>query len=419
MSKTERTILHIDVNSAYLSWEAVYRLQHGDPVDLRTIPAVVGGDPKTRHGIVLTKSIPAKKFKIQTGETLHAALQKCPQLTIVRPNYELYMQCSQALIQVLREYSPVVQRFSIDECFLDCTGLEDLFGAPVPMAHQIKDRIRRELGFTVNIGISSSKLLAKVASDLKKPDMVHTLYPDEIPAKMWPLPVEDLFGVGRATAPKLHGRGIYTIGDLAQTNREMLGLWLKSYGLTLHDYANGIESSPVHAGQYIPVKGIGNSTTIPFDVEDRRTAHLALLSLTETVTARLRRAGLLAQLVSVSLRTSELWSYGHQHRLDFATDCTTVIHREACRLFDAIWKGEPLRHLGVRVTDLCGSELLQLSIFDAGWEKQQSADHAVDRIRQHFGPRSLVRSAFLFSGLKPLTGGTGDEEDFPAMNSIL
>lgn len=419
MTNPGRFIMHIDANSAYLSWEAVYRLQHGDPIDLRTIPAVIGGDPKTRHGIVLTKSIPAKKYKILTGETLYAALQKCPRLTIVQPNYSLYMQCSQAMVDILRQYSPSVQRYSVDECFLDYTGCERLFGDPLTAAGRIKDHIKNELGFTVNIGVAHNKLLAKMASELKKPDMVHTMWEDEIPAKLWPLPVEEMFGVGRATGPKLRSRGIYTIGDLAKADREMLRLWLKSYGLLLHGYANGLETSPVHKGNWLPLKGIGNSTTIPFDVDNAAEAHLALLSLTETVAMRLRRHGLLARLVSVHVRNSDMLSYGHQHKMDLATDCTMAIHREACRLFDSIWQGEPLRHLGVRVSELCTSEMLQISIFDAFWEKQKAADQAVDLIRQRFGPKALIRSSFLFSGLKPLTGGVGDEGEYPLMASIL
>lgn len=204
----KRYIFHVDANSAYLSWEAVYRLQHGDPLDLRTVPSVVGGDPITRHGIVLTKSIPAKKFKIETGETLYSALQKCPDLMIVRPNYGLYRQCSEAMVEILKEYSPLIQRFSVDECFVDFTGMELLSNNPVETAHELKDRIRDELGFTVNVGISTNRLLAKMAGELKKPDMVHTIFPEEVPTKMWPLPIEELFMVGRAPRQINYGLGV-------------------------------------------------------------------------------------------------------------------------------------------------------------------------------------------------------------------
>lgn len=254
------------------------------------MPSVVGGNPETRHGIVLAKSIPAKKFNIQTGESIFSAKAKCPKLIIVPPNYHLFMQCSSALGDVLRQYSPVVEQYSIDEYFLDYTHSAGLFGDPIKTAHLIKDRIKNDLGFTVNIGISSNKLLAKMAGELKKPDMVHTLFPEEIAEKMWPLPVEELFMIGSATAKKLKSRSIYTIGDLAHCDPKVIKLFLKSHGMLIWNYANGYDLSPVRKNRRIVIKGIGNSSTIAFDIENRETAHLALLSLTETVAARLRQA---------------------------------------------------------------------------------------------------------------------------------
>jgi DNA polymerase-4 len=295
-----RIVFHIDVNSAYLSWEAVNRLQYGDTVDLRTIPSVVGGDESTRHGIVLAKSIPAKKYKIKTGETLFSARMKCPHLVVVPPHYDLYMRCSAAMHKILEEYSPCVQQFSIDEYFLDYTNMEKHFGKPIDAAFQIKNRIKKELGFTVNIGISTNKLLAKMASEFEKPDKVHTLFPYEIPEKMWPLPVENLFMVGRATAPKLRSKNIFTIGQLANTDPELLKYWLKSHGLLIWQYANGMDESPLRS-EGLPIKGIGNSTTIAFDVTDKKTACMVLLSLTETVTMRLRDVKKCAYVISVSL----------------------------------------------------------------------------------------------------------------------
>ena len=179
--RMDRVIFHIDVNSAFLSWEAVYRLKIlGEETDLREIASVVGGDEKKRHGIVLAKSIPAKKYGIQTGESLAEARKKCPNLTIVPPQHDLYKQCSELFIQLLREYTPCVEQYSIDEAYMDMSGTLSLHGSPVIVANAIKDRIYREFGFTVNIGVSSNKLLAKMASDFKKPNLVHTLFPDEI-----------------------------------------------------------------------------------------------------------------------------------------------------------------------------------------------------------------------------------------------
>lgn len=415
----QRTIFHIDVNSAYLSWEAVHRLQHGDPVDLRTIPSVVGGDPTTRHGIILAKSLPAKKFKIQTGETLYSALSKCPELTIAKPNYLLYRQCSQALGNILREYSPLIQQFSVDEYFLDFSQMEDLLGDPIKTAYRIKDRIKNELGFTVNIGISTNKLLAKMASDFEKPDKVHTLFPEEVPTKMWPLPIEDLFMVGRATTRKLRGRGILTIGDLARCDVRLLQPSLKSFGLLIWNYANGIEHSLVKPGGSVVVKGMGNSTTMSFDVEDRHTAHLVLLSLVETVSTRLRQDHSQAQLIAISFRTHEFLSYSHQRKIGHTTDCTDEIWEIACQLFDELWQGQPLRHLGVRVSDLSPDDFVQLSLFEKDYEKLRTLDRAVDSIRARFGSQALFRSSYLHSGLRSMTGGVVEEEEYPMMSSIL
>ncbi|MBC2724197.1 MAG: DNA polymerase IV, partial [Desulfosporosinus sp.] len=370
----KRYIFHIDANSAYLSWEAVYRLQHGDPLDLRTVPSVVGGDPTTRHGIVLTKSIPAKKFKIQTGETLYSACQKCPGLIIVPPHYSLYRQCSDAMVEIFREYSPSVQRFSVDECFLDFSGMELLSDDPIKTAHEIKDRVKNELGFTVNIGISTNKLLAKMAGELKKPDLVHTIFPEEVPAKMWPLPIEELFMVGRATSKKLRSRNINTIGELANYDLKIIKLFLKSQGVLVWNYANGVDYSPVRTVGTIEVKGMGNSTTIPFDVEDRINAHLVLLSLVESVSNRLRQAKVLARLVSVSFRTNEFYGCSHQRKLYNATDCTDEIWQIACELFDELWKGHPLRHMGLRVSELCQNDFYQTSLFGKNYEKRRKID---------------------------------------------
>ena len=416
---SRRLIFHVDANSAYLSWEAVRRLQHGDRLDLRSVPAVVGGNPETRHGIVLTKSIPAKNYGIETGESVFSARAKCPELIIVPPDYYLYMQCSKAFGDILREYSPLVEQYSIDEYFLDYTGMVKALGDPLETAYRLKEQIKQELGFTVNVGISSNKLLAKMGSELKKPDMVHTLFPEEMPYKMWPLPVEELFGVGRATAPKLKERGILTIGDLASADPRHLKLFLKSYGYLLWNFANGRDASSVRPDRRVFIKGIGNSTTIPFDVDDRQTASLVLLSLVENVGARLRQAEYLAGLVSVSIRNKEFYSYSHQRKLFMPTDSTNKIHETACQLFNEIWHQEPIRHLGVRVAELCTNSLLQTSIFEENIEKQRAMDRAVDEIRSRYGLKSVMRASFLHSGLSCVAGGTVTEEEYPIMSSLL
>lgn len=285
-------IFHIDVNSAFLSWEATYRMRElGDTEDLRLIPSAVGGSEESRHGIVLAKSESAKKYGVTTGEPLVDARRKCPGLVTVPANFPIYVQYSNAMMKILEDYSPDIEQYSIDESFLDMTGTSNLFGPPVEAAHTIKNRIFRELGFTVNVGISTNKLLAKMASDFKKPNLVHTLFPEEVPTKMWPLPVSELFFVGRQTAKRLHALGIFTIGDLAKTDKKIIHDNLKGHGDVIWEFANGIGDSMddvANKNRKPANKGYSNETTLAFDVTDATLAKEILLSLTETVATRVR-----------------------------------------------------------------------------------------------------------------------------------
>lgn len=412
----KRIIFHIDVNSAYLSWEAVYRLQHGAAIDLRDIPSIVGGDESKRHGIVLARSIPAKKFGILTGETIYSARQKCPNLTIVPPNYERYMKASNSMIKLLEGYSPYVQRYSIDEVFMDYSyNSEKNF---LDTAYEIKERIRGELGFTVNIGIGPNKLLAKMASDFKKPNRVHTLFHDEIENKMWPLPVDELFMVGPRTKAKLNKRGIFTIGELAKLDREYIYSWLKKPGLVVWEYANGIENSPVR-NTSLPIKSIGNSTTTSYDVDNRRESHMFLLALSEMVGMRVRNLEQCGRVISVSLKNDKFYSYSHQRKLSIATDSTNVIYRTAKKLFDEMWQGEPIRRFSVSISEFYSNEFQQLSLLEDYNEKEEILDKTIDKIRNKYGYNSIIRSCFLHSGVRPIIGGVVAEEDYPMMSSLL
>lgn len=414
-----RIVFHIDVNSAYLSWEAVYRLQMGDSLDLRTVPSAVGGDVTKRRGIILAKSIPAKAYNIQTGESVGAALLKCPNLLLVRPTYGLYIRCHRAMLEILRTYSPRVQVFSIDECFLEMTDVRLGGRSPLEVAHEIRNRIRTELGFTVNIGISVNKLLAKIASDFRKPDQVHTLYPEELEAKMWPLPVGDLFMVGRATQEKLERMGIRTIGELARFDKTLLKIRFKKHGDVIWNYANGLDSAGMLEAPQEAVKGIGNSTTIPFDVEDARIARLYLLSLSEMVGMRLRDKDLTFGLVSVSIRHADFEHFSHQKKLLYRSDATDDLYREACGLFEALWTGAPLRHIGVRVSELSPKTACQLSFFDHPKALARATlDRTIDDLRLKYGNSVIQRGAFLHTGISPVMGGVGDE-DYPMMQSAL
>lgn len=412
LDKENKIIFHIDVNSAFLSWEAVYRLTHkGGREDLREIPSAVGGDIALRHGIILAKSIPAKKYGIRTGEAVWEAKQKCPNLKLVPPNYNLYEKCSAAFMGVLKEYSDVVEQYSIDEAFLDMSASCHLFGTPGEAAAQIKETIRQNLGFTVNVGISSSKVLAKMASDFRKPDQVHTLYPEEIREKMWPLPISDLFFVGRATAGKLLSMGITTVGELAKSDPVWLKSFLKKPGEIIWRFANGIDVSPVLA-QPEPNKGYGNSTTIPFDVTDTETAHKVLLALSETVASRLRADHVQAGVVDLGIRYTDFSYHSHQKRLYSPTNLTLEIYEAACRLFREIWNGSPIRHLGVHTAKVRKEESWrQQNFFDeTDYEKYSMLDETIDTIRTCFGTDSVMRAVFLGQPIDHMSGGISREK---------
>ena len=407
-----RQIMHIDANSAYLSWTAVDLLERGYPVDVRTVPAAIAGNPGERRGIILTKSIPAKKRGVLTGESIRSAMQKCPDLLTFAPNYDLYMASSDALHDILSRYSDRIERYSVDESWLDYTGSAAALGNVVSAAYEIKERIKRELGFTVNVGVSVNKMLSKMASELKKPDMVHTLFPGEIPAKMWPLPVSELFYVGRATEKKLKGIGIETIGALAAADPDVIRAVLKPvHGTLVWNYAHGIDDTPVANVSVLDQKGVGNSTTTPFDVRDPEEAKLFMLALTERVAHRLRKLASYARVVHVSIRRGDegLTYAGRQRRLDRYIGTTDEIYDEAVRLLFSLWEGEPLRHFGVHVTELMREDRLQTSVFDKDCAGRLARiDAAVDRIRAVYGDRAVVRGAFVNSGIGAIQGGVND-----------
>lgn len=413
----DKIIFHIDVNSAYLSWSAVKLLQYGGKVDIRNLPAVIGGSEKNRHGIVLAASIPAKQFGIKTGETLYSARQKCRNLKIYPPDYSWYLKSSNALYELLKLYSPFVERYSIDECFMDVTHFKDNY---LNIAEEIKNRISKELGFNCNIGISTNKLLAKMASDLKPKNAIHTLFKYEIKDKMWPLPVENLFMVGRATERKLKSLNINTIEELANYDDNILRTKLKSYGKIIKDYANGIDNSQVRKNGNLDIKGIGNSVTIAYDVINEKEAFNILLSLTESVALRLRESKKLCSVVVVSIKTSNFIYYSHQRKIATPTDSTNLIFNEVKKTFREMWNKESIRSLGVRVTDLSNLEYYQGDFFNfKKIEKEVKLDRAIDFIRKKYGNEAIIRSNFLHSGLRPLSGGTGSFYDYPMMRSML
>ena len=399
----EKIIFHIDVNSAYLSWTAWDMITNrGEETDIRTIPAVIGGDESSRHGVVLAKSLPAKKYGIHTGESLMEARRKCPVLLTYAPDFNLYVSCSRKLMALLKEYSPEIDQYSIDEAFVDMTGTRRLFGDPEDVARTIADRARDALGFTVNIGISNNRILAKMASDFEKPDKVHTLYPDEIPEKMWPLPVSDLFFVGRSTRQKLDKYGIRTIGDLAHCDISLLtGIFGKT-GRLIHDHANGLDTDYFRNTEPAS-KGYGNGRTVGKDITDIATAQKLILSLCEEVCARLRRDGGKAYVLTLSLVGSDFKKWSHQCPLDKGTDDTMAVFRKACTLLDECWKLEPLRQITVSTSGVKYSDFDQMSLFETEKDvKEHKLNLAIDSIRKTYGEDAVKRGSLMKTQKKTL-----------------
>ena len=400
----EQIIFHIDVNSAYLSWTAVEQLKNAAEVDLRTIPAIIGGNQESRHGVVLAKSPLAKKYGIRTGEPVAQAFRKCPDLVMAPPNHKMYQEYSRRLMEFLQTYTPDIEQVSVDECFMDFTGISYLYLSPVEAAFEIKDAVYEKFGFTVNIGISVNHLLAKMASDFEKPNKVHTLFPKEIPVKMWPLPISELYMAGRSSVEVLNKLEIRTIGELAKADPNLLELHLKSHGRTLWEFANGIDHEKVRRG-HVENKGIGNSTTLAKDAVTEEEAKKVLLWLAESVGGRLRKEKQRAGMVSVEIKYHTFQTFSHQKQLETASNADQVIYKAACELFRELWNQEPIRLLGIRTSKLQDeSAPVQMSIFDFQTKqeeqsvknkKHQKLDKALDVIRKKYGEDAVKKGTLL------------------------
>ena len=405
-------IFHIDVNSAYLSWSALRELQNGSTQDLRTIPSIVGGDQETRHGIVVAKSIPAKVFGIQTAETVASAFQKCPTLVMVPPDHAYYRDMSQKLMRHLRSICDEIEQVSIDECYMSFEPIRGRFPSPEAAATYIKDSVYDTFGFTVNVGISDRKVLAKMASDFKKPNLVHTLYVSEIQKKLWPLPIASLHMCGKSSAKLLQKMGIRKIGDLARTDKAVVESWLKSHGGMLWNYANGIDDGQV-VKEKPKAKGVGNSTTLANNAGTEEEAYTVLKELAVSVSQRLKKHHFLAAQISTEIKYASFRSVSHQTTILTPTAEETEIYQCACQLFNELWDGEPIRLLGIRTTKLQDEEEpTQISLFDLGkyqeQEKQEelrrekeeqkqkklaSLDDAIAKIKKRYGDNAIHKGA--------------------------
>ena len=396
-------IFHIDVNSAYLSWTAVEQLKNGSAVDLREIPAIIGGDQKSRHGVVLAKSPAAKQYGIRTGEPVANAFRKCPNLVMYPPDHKMYREKSRLLMEYLRTFTKEIEQVSVDECYMDFTSIAGRYHSPVDGALEIKDGIKERFGFTVNIGISTNKLLAKMASDFRKPDRIHTLFPEEIREKMWPLPIGELYMAGRSSVETLKKLEINTIGDLAQADPELIALHLKSHGKMLWEFANGRGRDVVQA-EPEEAKGIGNSTTLRADAETEEEVYAVFGELAQSVGRRLKKAGKKAGMVSMEIKYHDFRTISHQMQLEKPSNDPELLKDTAYSLFLEVWSGEPVRLLGIRTSKLADeSEPEQLSIFDIEMppepdEKHKRLKKAMDELNARFGEGAVMKASLMKKG---------------------
>lgn len=359
----KRVIFHIDVNSAFLSWSAVKILSEGGS-DIRLVPSVVSGDPSDRRSIIAAASIPAKKLGIKAAQPVSMALRSCPELVIVPGDWEWYRRCSEGFMEICRSYSPVLQKFSIDECFIDMS-LRLYRKDPVEVATRLKDEIHDRLGFTVNVGIGSNKLLAKMASDFEKPDKVHTLWEEEVPEKMWPLPVGDLLWVGKKTRERLSAYGIYTIGDLAKRPEAAVARIVgKKYASQLHENANGRDNDPVET-EVQEAKSISAERTFAHDIAETAALDRELFKVACVVAHRMRRHDFRASCVSVFVKHSDFSVVQKQCTLPQPTDVTALILNGGRKMLSEIWDGRtPVRQVGLGVSKLTHGNAVQMSLFE-------------------------------------------------------
>lgn len=388
-----RIIMHIDVNNAFLSWSAIDLLNKGYKYDIRNSYAVIGGDESARKGIVLAKSNPAKKQGIVTAETLYSARKKCPALRIYKPNFEFYSEMSHKMFMLLSKYTPDIEIASIDECYLDYGKVKNLYGDEVQFAYKIQKEIYDTLGFTVNIGIANNKLCAKMASDFSKPNKIHTNYDFEVQKKMWPLPISDLFGVGKRTVPKLNSLGIKTIGDLAHYDGERLYKYFKNQAKYLIDIANGRDNSEVISTPPMQ-KGIGSEITLPKDIDDKSTLYNYLESLSEDVSLRLNASSMYASVVCVILKDNLFKKYSHQKKLVNAICSSKDIFKNAKDIFNEMYDERPIRLIGLRLDKLSSSYAHQVSLFDDYEEinKNNKLDKTLLELKNKYGNQIINKA---------------------------
>lgn len=389
-----RIIMHVDVNNAFLSWNALYLLKNGFNKDIRNCYAVIGADEKSRHGIVLAKSMPAKKMGVVTAEPIYMAKKKCPNLEVYPPNYFWYKEMSNKMFDLIRSYTPDIEIMSIDECFIDYTKVKHLYGDEIKFAYKLQKEIYDKLGFTVNVGVANCKLCAKMASDFSKPYKVHTLFENELETKMKPLPVDELFFVGKKTAEKLHNLNIHTIKDLSVSDPAHLYKYFKNQAIKLVESANGIDNSEVETERGAS-KGISNSTTLSYNLVYKEQAYEILEEISDNITRQLRKEKRYANTVSVNVKDRFFKSSSHQIKLKNPVNKTSEVFEIAKKLFDELWDETPLRLIGISLTDLTDVGLYQVSLFEdtKDLDKANDLENVVDEIKNKYGVKSINKAS--------------------------
>ena len=389
----ERVILHCDQNCFFASVEL---LSHPD---MRDVPMAVCGDPASRHGIILAKNEPAKRFGIQTAETVWQARRKCPSLVLLPPHHKLYREYSVRVNELYGQYTDLVEPFGIDESWLDITGSMHLFGGdPVAIADELRRRVREELGLSISVGVSFNKIFAKLGSDYKKPDATTLISPENWQEIVWSLPVGAMLFVGRSAQRTLAQYGVETIGQLAACRPEMIEQLLGKLGRQLHEYANGLDRSPVRPqAEREPVKSVGNGTTFPHDLTRWEEVRAGLAALSDSVAMRLRRQGLYCSGVQVTIKDSSFCSISRQKRLESPTRLMKDIQRAAMELTRSAWRAPtPIRMLTVTALHITESaeSFEQLDLLGAGRAvsdaRQEKLESAVRAIRDKFGDGSIT-----------------------------
>ncbi len=385
--------MHIDVNNAFLSWTAIDLINKGSKYDIRDSFAVIGGDESRRHGIVLAKSPKAKKLGIKTADTLYSARKKCPVLKIYPPNYEWYSYMSNSLFNLISKYTPDIEVISIDECFIDYGKVKKLYGDPLKFAIKLKDEVKEKLGFTVNIGIANNKFCAKMASDFEKPNKVHTLFWDEVETKLWLLPVDELYGVGKSSSLKLHSLNIHTAYDLAHTDVNTLYKYFKNQSQRLINIANGVDDNPIVVTRDDP-KGISNSTTLEKDYINKNEIYNVLRVIANNVAISLRKQKKYAYVVAIIVKDKFFKSYSHQRKLKNPTNITNEIFEVSKQLFEEVWNKEPIRLIGIRLDNLTEQNNYQVSLFEDLEEvkKDETLDITIDSINQKYGKQIINKA---------------------------